>query len=36
MFGIPMEYHAFALELSDVALFEEYIRERITSLNIRH
>ena len=34
-FGVPMEYHAFALELSDVALFEEYIRGRITALDIR-
>ena len=34
-FCVPREYHAFALELSSVALFEEYIRGRITDLDIR-
>ena len=32
---MPKEYHAFALELSSVALFEEYIRGRITDLDVR-
>ena len=34
-FCVPKEYHAFALELSSFALFEEYIRGRITDLDIR-
>ena len=34
-FCVPSEYHPFALELSEVSLFEEYVRSRIAALDIR-